>query len=184
VSLAKFVNDGGLLIATAETSLRDEAGQRRSDFAWSDLLGVHLTGTSPYIEANFAWLGDDLRGDAPAYPLLFRVPVLEVQCTTAVKLAELVYPEGHRSPQIFTDGETPYTHFKKFTGKPLVTLNRVGKGTVIYISPPIGREIATRQDPWLKRLVARCVTKYAAALAVAIHVVGNGPFTTSTRQSD
>ena len=124
-----------------------------SDFAWSDLLGVQLTGTSPYTEANFAWLGDDLRGDAPAYPLLFRVPVLEVKCTTAVKLAELVYPEGHRSPEVFTDGETPYTHFKKFTGKPLVTLNRVGKGAVIYISAPIGREIASRQDPWLKRLV-------------------------------
>ena len=105
-------------------------------------------------------------GDAPAYPLLFRVPVLEVKSTTAVKLAELVYPEGHRSPEIFTDGETPYAHFKKFTGKPLVTLNRVGKGAVIYISAPIGREIATRQDPWLKRLVARCITKYAAPLAI------------------
>jgi hypothetical protein len=41
---------------------------------------------------------------------------LEVKSTTAVKLAELVYPEGHRSPDVFTDGETPYTHFKKFTG--------------------------------------------------------------------
>ena len=128
-SLTGFVHDGGLLIATHETSLRDDAGRRRNDFAWSDLLGVQLTGTSPlHTEANFAWLGDDLRGDAPAYPLLFRVPVLEVKSTTAVKLAELVYPEGHRSPDVFTDGETPYTHFKKFTGKPLVTLNRVGKG--------------------------------------------------------
>jgi hypothetical protein len=83
-----------------------------------------------------------------------------------VKLAELVYPEGHRSPDVFTDGETPYTHFKKFTGKPLVTLNRVGKGAVIYISAPIGREIASRQDPWLKRLVGRCITKFASPLAV------------------
>jgi Beta-galactosidase trimerisation domain/Hypothetical glycosyl hydrolase 6 len=165
-SLTRFVQGGGLLIATAETSLRDEAGRRRSNFGWPDLLGVQLTGTSPYAEANYAWLGDELRGDAPAYPLLFRVPVLEVKCTTAVKLAELVYPEGHRTPQVFTDGETPYTHFKQFTGKPLVTLNRVGRGAVIYISPPIGREIATRQDPWLKRLVARCVTQYAAALAI------------------
>src|ERR1019366_4117919 len=147
-------------------SLRDDAGRRRSDFGWPDLLGVQLTGTSPYAEANYAWLGNELRGDAPAYPLLFRVPVLEVKCTTAVKLAELVYPEGHRSPEVFTDGETPYTHFKQFTGKPLVTLNRVGRGAVIYISPPIGREIATRQDPWLKRLVARCVTQYTAALAI------------------
>ncbi|MEO7146008.1 MAG: alpha-amylase family protein, partial [Bryobacteraceae bacterium] len=165
-SLTRFVREGGLLIATAETSLRDEEGRRRSDFGWSDLLGVQLTGTSPYAEANYAWLGGDLRGNAPAYPLLFRTPVLEVKCTSAVKLAELVYPEGHRSPTVFTDGETPYTHFKQFTGKPLVTLNRVGRGSVIYISPPIGREIEMRQDPWLKRLVGRCVTRYAAGLAI------------------
>ncbi|HCC58876.1 MAG TPA: hypothetical protein DEQ47_16770 [Solibacterales bacterium] len=165
-TLTRFVRGGGILIATDETSLRDAAGRRRSDFGWPDLLGVRWTGTSPYAEANYAWLGDDLRGDAPAYPLLFRAPVLEVQCTTAVKLAELVYPEGHRTPRVFTDGETPYTHFKQFTGKPVVTLNRVGRGAVIYISAPIGREIATRQDPWLKRLVARCVTHYATGLAI------------------
>lgn len=165
-SLTRFVRGGGLLIATAETSLRDGGGHPRSDFGWSELLGVQLTGTSPFTEANYAWLSDDLRGDAPAYPLLFRTPVLEVKCTTAVKLAELVYPEGHRTPEVFTDPETPYTNFKQFTGKPLVTLNHLGRGAVIYISPPIGHEIATRQDPWLKRLVARCVTHYATGLTI------------------
>ena len=81
-----------------------------------------------------------------------------------MRLAELVYPEGHRSPTVFTDGETPYTHFKKFTGKPVVTLNRLGEGAVIYISAPLGREIATREDPWLKRLLARCIGRYATGL--------------------
>jgi hypothetical protein len=165
-SIERFVRAGGLLIATHETSLRDEAGARRTDFAWAELFGVQFAGVSPYTEANYAWLGDELRGELPAYPLLFRTPILEVNPTSATKLAELVYPEGHRDAQTFTDGETPYTHFKRFTGKPVVALNRVGKGAVIYISAPIGTEIGSRQDPRLKRLLARCIAQYAGGLTI------------------
>jgi hypothetical protein len=166
--LRAYVSGGGLLIATHETSLRDEKGKRRENFAWADFLGVRFTGISPFKEANYCWLGDELRGDAPAYPALFLTEVLEVQCTSAKRLAELVYPEGHRTPDRFTDGETPYTHFKQFTGKPLVSINRVGKGNVIFIAAPIGAQIASREDPWLKRLVAYAVRKYAAPLAVDV----------------
>jgi hypothetical protein len=170
-SLRRFAEGGGLVIATHETSLRDRSGRRLENFTWGDLLGVRLTGVSPFLEANYGWLGDELRGgapgdDAPAYPILFRTPVLEVEATTATKLAELVYPEGHRSPTVFTDGETPYTHFKRFSGKPLVTLNRVGRGAVIYIAAPIGQEISTRQDPWLKRMIGQCIIRYAPKLAI------------------
>jgi hypothetical protein len=100
------------------------------------------------------------------YPVLFRTPVLEVAATTGTKLAELVYLEAHRSPGVFTDGETPYTHFKRFTGKPLITLNRVGRDAFIYIAAGIGQEIATRQDPWLKRLMGQCIHRYAPKLAI------------------
>jgi len=165
-ALRTYVAEGGLLIATNETSLRDANGKLRDDFAWADLLGVRFTGYSTFQEANYCWLGDELRGDAPAYPLLFLTRVLEIQCTSARSLAELVYPEGHRTATRFTDGETPYTHFKTFTGKPLVTINRFGKGAVIYIAAPIGQEIAAREDPWLKRLVAFAVRKYTPSLAV------------------
>lgn len=167
-SLARFVRGGGLLIATHETSLREQTGARRQDFAWAELLGVHFAGVSPYGEANYAWVGDELRGDAPAYPLLFRAPVLEVTCAAAKKLAELVYPEGHRGPNTFTDGETPYTHFQRFTGKPMVTINRLGEGAVIYITAPIGSEIAARRDPRLKRLLARSIALYARSLAIEV----------------
>jgi hypothetical protein len=167
-ALRAYVTGGGLLIATNETSLRDANGKRRDNFTWADLLGVRFIGVSPYKEANYCWLGDELRGEAPAYPALFLTEVLEVQCTSAKSLAVLVYPEGHRTPNRFTDGETPYTHFKIFTGKPLVTINRIGAGAVIYIAAPIGQEIAAREDPWLKRLVAFAVRKYALRLAVEV----------------
>jgi hypothetical protein len=38
--LRKFVQSGGSIVATFETSLYDEEGRRRKDFALSDLLGV------------------------------------------------------------------------------------------------------------------------------------------------
>jgi hypothetical protein len=43
VSIRKFIERGGSLIASGETSLFDESGERRSDFALSDVFGVHLS---------------------------------------------------------------------------------------------------------------------------------------------
>jgi hypothetical protein len=162
-SLVEYARAGGLLIVTAETSLRDERGNRRPDFAWSDLLGIRYRQDSPYQEANYASVSEELRDGMLAYPILFTCPVLEVECTTARPLAELLYPEAHRTEKTFL-WETQYTHFKGSTGRPLITVNRFGSGTVVYIAAPVGEQIASRADVWLKRLVANAVRKYAGAL--------------------
>ena len=164
--LRAYVEGGGLLVVTDETSLRDRQGQRRADFAWNSFLGVRFKQISPYREANYCWLGDELRGEAPAYPLLFLTEVLEVECTTARPLAELAYPAAHRTSEVYTDGETPYTHFGPRTGKPFITVNQVGKGKVVYVAAPIGREILTRADTWLKHAVTQAVRKFAAPLVI------------------
>lgn len=44
-AVRRFVRNGGGLIATHETSLFDEKGQSRKDFALSDVLGVHYRAT-------------------------------------------------------------------------------------------------------------------------------------------
>jgi hypothetical protein len=43
-ALTQHVSRGGALIATGETSLYDERGVRRNDFALADVLGVHTEG--------------------------------------------------------------------------------------------------------------------------------------------
>jgi hypothetical protein len=43
-AVRRFVEEGGGLVATGETSLYDEEGRRRADFALADLLGAHATG--------------------------------------------------------------------------------------------------------------------------------------------
>jgi hypothetical protein len=47
-------------------------------------------------------------------------------------------------------------------------VNRVGSGAVVYIAAPIGREIATREDPWLKHIISTCVKKFATRLAIDV----------------
>ena len=169
-ALKSYVEGGGLLVVTAETSLRDRLGKRLPNFSWSDFLGIRFTGISPFQEANFGWLGQELRASTMNYPMLFRVPPFEVQATTAAPLAELVYPAAHRTKDVFTDGETGYTHYGQRTGKPLITRNRLGKGSVVYIGVPLGREIATRNDPWLKRLLARTITAFGMPLSIRTKV--------------
>jgi hypothetical protein len=43
-AIRRYVNWGGKLLASFETSLYDETGARRADFALADVLGVHDTG--------------------------------------------------------------------------------------------------------------------------------------------
>lgn len=42
-ALRDYVEQGGSLVAAYETSLRDETGKRRHDFALADIFGAHLT---------------------------------------------------------------------------------------------------------------------------------------------
>jgi hypothetical protein len=163
----EFVSGGGLLLATDETSLRGADGRLRNDFEWSSLLGVRFVGISPFQEANWAWVSDELRGPAPRYPVLFTAPTLKITCTTARPLATTVHPEARWTPKTAL-WEAPYNHFKQFTQDPLITLNRVGRGAVVYIAGPIGRQIAQRNDPWLKHIISAAVKKYAAKLAAEL----------------
>jgi Hypothetical glycosyl hydrolase 6 len=43
-AIRKFVSNGGSIVATGETSLYDDFGDRKTDFALADVLGVHYTG--------------------------------------------------------------------------------------------------------------------------------------------
>jgi hypothetical protein len=65
-SVKRYVADGGNLLATGESSLYNEWGDPRPDFALSDLFGAHMTGKVPalsednnirrYIETSHTYL--------------------------------------------------------------------------------------------------------------------------------
>jgi hypothetical protein len=64
-AIRSFVRDGGGLVATGETSLCDELGRPRSDFALADVFGVSYRGRPsdskqrPELDANFAIVVDE-----------------------------------------------------------------------------------------------------------------------------
>jgi hypothetical protein len=60
-----FIEGGGSVVATYETSLRDEAGRRREDFGLADLFGVRYVEHRPGPIKNAYLLVED-----PAHPLL------------------------------------------------------------------------------------------------------------------
>ncbi|MFN8096471.1 MAG: beta-galactosidase trimerization domain-containing protein, partial [Vicinamibacteria bacterium] len=66
--LAAFVRRGGGLVATGETSLRDENGAERRDFGLAALFGVAVAGRRPTPVRN-AYLSLEHRS-APGHPLL------------------------------------------------------------------------------------------------------------------
>jgi hypothetical protein len=51
-SVKRFVEGGGNLMATGESSLYDEWGDPRSDYALSDLFGAHISGKVPALSED------------------------------------------------------------------------------------------------------------------------------------
>ena len=54
-AVRSYVQAGGGLVATGETSLCDELGRRRRDFALADVLGVDYQGTPKAPKARRSW---------------------------------------------------------------------------------------------------------------------------------
>ena len=196
-----FATRGGTVIATGRTSLYDEFGVQRDNFALADLFGVDYRGPEaggkrhgvlyvPQTKALkqfgyiIAFAGHDwqvsLRGDARA----------KVLCTrSSLKGSE---------PLNDFDSKGDYD-----SGQPTVVMNHVGKGKVIYISGDVGGGYIHNPHPPLKRFIAQLVGRsrppiefeaprvieVAAAVRdngqLMIHLLNNPnrflPFTTSHR---
>ena len=140
----RFVRNGGGLVASYETSLYDENGKKRRDFALADVLGVRFVEESEQVSSVNPGLGggwtaaymqltenpDRLFGDLPAG---FRFPVggktLHVRpCHDARALAQLLQRTRY------------YCDFPgRLTEWPGVVAQKFGKGHCIYMPWQIGR---------------------------------------------
>ncbi len=106
------VAQGGTLIAFGATSLLDEWGRQRGDYALADVFGVHHEGELADVESLTPT--DALRALAPELPetiALWKAPAQLVTPTTAEVLATL--PDG----------------------RPAITRNAFGEGTCYLVTP-------------------------------------------------
>jgi hypothetical protein len=173
-AVREFVRAGGGLVATGETSLCDELGRLRADFALADLFGVHYAGRPkapwqrPALDANFAVAVDEnywkqrtgvarltwgdapllqdekLRRLVPAKQVNFRGPLVRVS-EPANKDEILVQMRPEASTEPL----------------PALVLRQVGAGRVAYFAAAVDAALWSYAYPYQRRLLARTVESVA-----------------------
>jgi beta-galactosidase GanA len=139
-ALTSYVENGGTLIATAMTGTLTKDGEALSDFALSDLLGVHLLGQCD-LDPTYIRRADPKVTEFADYDEGYPIAVLST--SALVKADEDVEILGYitnplssaTNADVFSSAisDPPIVD----TNYPAVTRRRVGKGQAIYVSTSI-----------------------------------------------
>jgi hypothetical protein len=186
-AVRRFVEAGGGLVATGETSLYDEEGRRRAAFALAELLGAHATGehrgsaggpaASPWAsEEGHSYLrlaaGESrpraLEGfeDTDLLPFGGRIEVVRAEAGARVPLT--LVPDSPQSPP-----ENVWMREARTSIPGLVLVAREGRGRVAYLPADIDRCFGRDRIPDHGRLIANLV-RWASRRPMPVEVEGPG----------
>jgi hypothetical protein len=176
-ALTSYVDRGGRLVATFETSLYDEWGTRRSDFGLADLFGVSLAG-EPEGPMRNSYLSLDaepatgrrhevLAGLDDAPRVINGVWRLRVKPRAAFPSPLTLIPSYPDLPM-----EDVYPRVEKTDERELY-LREVGRGRVVYFPWDIDRTFCDVLNADHGRLLANAVA-WAAAEPQPVSVTGHG----------
>jgi hypothetical protein len=147
--LREFVRNGGNVFATFETSLYDETGIRRADFALGDLLGIR---DAARLFGPARW---DYLKKVSGGPLLDGInreflpaPAFHLKISAAGAQPLLYFTK-------LLNG--PYDGIPVLSDEPALTVNRFGRGQAVYFSGDLGSALNTFRQPELLRLVRNSV---------------------------
>lgn len=170
-ALCRFVENGGGLVATGPTGIRDSAGQLLDDSSLESLLGVHFgepgVFTFPYVRLVDEPLIDDL-GPWPL-PHYGRIHPLE-------SLADDVVVLARRTDPILETDDVSYWHNNQpapgpESNDPVIVERRYGKGTVIVSTARLGNNHSRLGHGAYRELLAALVRR-AAGTEPAVHILG------------
>lgn len=130
-ALTEYVRGGGRIVAAAETSLFNEKGHARPDFALKDLLSVSHKGS---FEGNFAI--ERPREPEPAFGIFQQVATSAKIVARQIAVDPAGSVAGARDPLPM-----------KPTEWPVVVLNSVGKGSTAYVAFDVGRMYSNHNLP-------------------------------------
>jgi hypothetical protein len=157
--LTDYVNNGGTLLATGPSSLMDERGRRRDDFALAELLGIHYV-TKTEFSARYLEVAEGFAEGIPAMPILVkagghcpgfgRFIDISVEPGTEV-LAEFVDPpfEANLQRHVYHQHGHPAAR----SGAAGVVTSKRGQGRVVFSATPIFEDYWCHNSPWLRRLL-------------------------------
>ncbi|GAA1641242.1 family 10 glycosylhydrolase [Kribbella alba] len=174
-ALRAFAEGGGGLVVTGESSLYDEWGDRRDDFALADLLGVHLAGERLG--------GGDAVSSWETYDNHSYLRIEEREIVDGLGDTDLL-PFGGQLQAVRTDGRVALTLVPPFpiyppekswmaeprTAVPAVVL---GSRRVAYLAADLDRLYARYHHPDHGRLLANLV-RWAARGDIPLSVEGAG----------
>jgi len=152
--LADYVRGGGNLFATFETSLYDETGLRRTDYALAEVLGVHAGGR---IIGPLRW---DFMKPLEADPLLqgmrrewYPASVYHVRAKPAGAKAVL---------QFTTPLKGRYDGVPGLSEDPALLVHSFGKGKAVYFSGDFGAMVNNFRTPEYLAIAANAVELLAS----------------------
>jgi len=170
--LTRFVERGGGLVATHETSLYDEWGKQRGDFGLPGLFGAHFGGQVIARQQNAY-----LRFANPSHPLLagFDGAKRTVHGTARVEVNET---EPDDCPLLtipsYPDLPMEEVHIRKGSREyPAVFTKELGKGRVVYFPFDLDRTFWDVLHPDHGRLIENAVRWVSRAKQV-VRVMGPG----------
>jgi hypothetical protein len=155
-ALANYVNGGGSVVATYETSLYDENFRRRGDFGCSSLFGASWRATKRDVQNSY------LNVDESSHPLLAGFGgvkrmihgVNQVQAAPAASLLRAPLTEVPSYPDLPMEDVWPRV---PHTDQPGVFLRQQGEGRVAYFPFDLDRTFWEVQSPDHGRLFANTV---------------------------
>lgn len=143
VQLRKFVENGGSLVATFETSLYDEEGRPRPDFGLTDLFGVSYdNGVEGPMKNSYLRLKRDVaskqfhevvKGLEDAYKIVNTVYQVKVTPKTTFPSPVTLIPTYPDLPMEDVYARVPDTDIRE------LYLREVGKGRIAYIPGDMDR---------------------------------------------
>ena len=143
-AIRQFVRNGGFLVATGETGLRDSSNKQLENFSIADVLGVDYQGTSDSVNSYLRIPETIEKFRLPAYDIQVRENYTQIKNTTAKTLIDLVPPyeglkAGSPPPAVNTEG-------------PGITINSYGKGNAVYCASRVYEAYFKENTPNLRKL--------------------------------
>jgi hypothetical protein len=193
-AVRRFAERGGSLIATGETSLCDEWGEARPDYALADLFGVKggkpRRGSTGGTEHTYLRLTPELRGRVDGPKTGAEPPIRGERHPVLAGFDETdIFPFGGTLEPLTVDAKAkvlgtfipPFPMFppetawmrQPSTDIPGLIVNEAGGARVVFLPADIDRRFAADNLPDHGDLLANCV-RWAAKDSTPLKVEGRG----------